>query len=130
SAAAADISRTVDGMRERSSRSLLGRIGSGLLIAASLSLSQPMDAAAQEQAADLPAPPPRPTVLIPTKPDGTPAGDKVYISQGFFDELFQGKTRSALTPLITAAAYRLRLDGMTESGMPAADWEVRYSLVD
>src|SRR5690606_33129552 len=88
SAAAADVSRTVDGVRERSSRSLLGRIGSGLLITASLSLSQPISAAAQEQAAELPAPPPRPTVLIPTKPDGTPAGDKVYISQSFFDELF------------------------------------------
>ncbi len=128
SASAADISRTVDGVRERSSRSLLGRIGSWLLIAASLSLSQPMFAAAQEQNAEVPAP--RPTVLIPTKLDGTPAGDKVYISQSLFDELFQGKASSAATPLITSAAYRLRLDGMTEAGMPSADWEARYSLVD
>jgi len=128
SVAGADISRTVAGAQERSSRSLLGRIGGWLLIGSSLSLSVSMNAVAQEQAAE--APPPRPTVLIPTKPDGTPAGDKVYISQTLFDELFQGKTSTAAAPLITSAAYRLRLDGMTESGMPAADWEARYSLVD
>ena len=72
----------------------------------------------------------RPIVLVPTKSDGTLAGDKVYISQTFFNELFREKSISVAPPLITSAVYRLRLDGMTESGMPTADWEIRYSLAN
>jgi len=72
----------------------------------------------------------RPIVLVPTKTDGTLAGDKVYIAQSFFNELFREKSISVAPPLITAAVYRLRLDGMTESGMPSADWEIRYSLAN
>jgi len=72
----------------------------------------------------------RPLVLVPTKPDGTLAGDKVYISQTFFNELFREKSIAVTPPLITSAVYRLRLDGMTESGMPSAEWEIRYSLAN
>lgn len=72
----------------------------------------------------------RPIVLVPTKTDGTLAGDKVYISQTFFNELFREKSISVAPPLITSAVYRLRLDGMTEAGMPTADWEIRYSLAN
>ena len=70
----------------------------------------------------------RPMVLVPTTAEGTLVGDKVYISQRFFNELFRDKRLSVAPPLITSAVYRLRLDGMTESGMPAAEWEIRYSL--
>ncbi|HBJ38377.1 MAG TPA: hypothetical protein DDZ51_27220 [Planctomycetaceae bacterium] len=72
----------------------------------------------------------RPIVLVPTKTDGSLAGDKVYISQTFFNELFREKSISVAPPLITSAVYRLRLDAMTESGMPTADWEIRYSLAN
>jgi len=72
----------------------------------------------------------RPLVLVPTKPDGTLAGDKVYISQTFFNELFREKSIAVTPPLITSAVYRLRLDGMTESGMPSAEWEIRYALAN
>lgn len=72
----------------------------------------------------------RPIVLVPTKTDGTLAGDKVYISQSFYNALFREKSISVAPPLITSAVYRLRLDGMTESGMPTADWEIRYSLAN
>lgn len=73
---------------------------------------------------------PRPEVLIPTRPDGSLAGDKVYISQGYYNDLFRERTLAPPTPRITAAVYRLRLDGMSEAGMPRADWEIRYSLAD
>lgn len=72
----------------------------------------------------------RPIVLIPTDTDGQLAGDKVYIPNGTYAELFRDKPAAVTVPLITSAVYRLRLDGMTESGMPAAEWEVRYSLAN
>ncbi len=70
----------------------------------------------------------RPTVLIPTGPDGQPLGDKVYVPQRLYQELFREKTMPVAPPTITSAIYRLRLDGMTDTAMPSAEWEIRYSL--
>lgn len=72
----------------------------------------------------------RPVVLIPTDVDGSVSGDKVYIPNQFYAELFRDRPTAASPPVITSAVYRLRLDGMTESAMPVADWEIRYSLAN
>ena len=137
---ASDATPTVDGPPEnRYNLALKTERIVGCLLAISLSLAgsslsaQPIAAqpiageSAAVQPNDLSA---RPIVLVPTKTDGTLAGDKVYISQSFFNELFREKSISVAPPLITSAVYRLRLDGMTESGMPSADWEIRYSLAN
>lgn len=70
----------------------------------------------------------RPTVLIPTGPDGELMGDKVYVPQQLYQQLFLEKPVTVTPPTITSAIYRLRLDGMTETAMPSAEWEIRYSL--
>lgn len=70
----------------------------------------------------------RPTVLIPTGPDGELLGDKVYVPQGLYQQLFREKPVTIAPPTITSAIYRLRLEGMTETAMPSAEWELRYSL--
>lgn len=98
------------------------------LAGGSVALGQSDDIQSTITAGNKPQKPP--IVLVPTKPDGTLAGDKVYISQSFFNNLFREKSISVAPPLITSAVYRLRLDGMTETGMPTADWEIRYSLAN
>ena len=72
----------------------------------------------------------RPVVLVPTGDDGKIQGDKVYIPQDLYQRLFRTSLIPTTKPLITSSSYRLRLSGMSETGSPSADWEVRYSLAN
>lgn len=69
-----------------------------------------------------------PIVMVPVDPLGRLSGDKVYIPQTLYDHLFRESPVPDRPPPIISAVYRLRLDGMTEMGMPTAQWDIRYSL--
>lgn len=70
-----------------------------------------------------------PLLLIPTGEAGELAGTKVYIPQTLYAELFRERTPSMGATRVRTVAYRLRIDGATDSGT-TAELEARFQLED
>ncbi|MEM9364962.1 MAG: hypothetical protein AAGD07_03125, partial [Planctomycetota bacterium] len=77
-----------------------------MLMAPLASVSAQVPSTSQESSAEN-----RPLVLIPVNPDGTRMGDKVYIPQRLFDDLFrQQSTTPVVQPSVLQAAYTLKVE--------------------
>ena len=70
-----------------------------------------------------------PLLLIPTGEAGELAGTKVYIPQTLYAELFRERTPSIGATRVRTVAYRLRIDGATDS-IATAELEARFQLED